>query len=53
MSIALKLLVQMGLEGDERVKSALHNTYLLYKKYNSFCYFKIRKKIIADKKNCR
>jgi hypothetical protein len=50
MSIALKLLVQMRLECDEGVKSALHNTYLFYKKYNSFCYFKIRKKIISDKK---
>ena len=42
-SLSLKLLLQLGLEEDKRVESALDNLYSMYKSYNSLCYFTIQK----------
>lgn len=41
----LKLLLQMGLEDDERVKSALDSIFTIFKNYKGLCYFEIQKKI--------
>jgi hypothetical protein len=49
-SLCLKLLVQMGLEHDERVETALDSIYAIFKDYDSLCYFKIQKKFIARKR---
>lgn len=49
-SLCLKLLLQLGYEHDESVKSALDNTYAIYKKYNSLCYFKIKNRLVAEQK---
>ena len=49
-SLSLKLLIQLGLEKDDNVKSALDSTYSVYMRYNSLCYFRIRKRISADKR---
>jgi hypothetical protein len=49
-SLCLKLLLQLGYEHDEPVKSALDNTYAIYKKYNSLCYFKIKNRLVAEQK---
>jgi hypothetical protein len=50
-SLSLKLFLQMGLEHDERVESALDSSYCLFKSYNSLCYFRIRKKFALKQKN--
>lgn len=52
-SLCLKMLVQIGLERDKRVESSLDRTYAVYKKYNSLCSFKIRKKFMAEHKKSR
>ena len=49
--LCLKLLIRIGFEDDERIKSALDNIYSVLKKYNSLCYFKIQKKFIVEKYN--
>ncbi len=49
-SLSLKLLIQLGLEKDDNVKSALDSTYSVYMRYNSLCYFRIRKRISAGKR---
>jgi hypothetical protein len=46
-SLTLQLLLQLGLEQDKRVESAVDNIYALYRTYNSLCYFTIRKKFAA------
>lgn len=46
-SLTLKVLMQIGLEHDKRVESALDNLYSIYKIYGSLCYFRIQKKFVA------
>jgi len=49
-SLCLKSLVQLGLETDERVESALYSIYSIYRDYSSLCYFRIQKKFLAKKR---
>jgi hypothetical protein len=47
-SLTLKLFMQIGLEHDKRVESALDNIYRIYKNYGSLCYFRIQKKFVSQ-----
>ena len=52
-SLGLKLLIRAGLEHEKQVEAALDRAYSVYDKYDSFCYFMIQKKILAEKKPCQ